>query len=358
MAAARIAGDIFAGGGVSREAPVALRGSVFARVLETGGIDSSLSHEQHLETYLEHLFLPTHRDGGEIVVVAARDDLTTWRAARETCGFSICIVACPRQVVVDAIQARFRDRLAQDAQFALDRARPAMSARRVLTQTQRWIIVALLAVITSVGVASPQQVQPAAYVALAALYAATVGLRYLLFAAGWSLPKPPRQRARLRVAACEAPTYSVLVPLFHEANMMGEITRALRRLDYPNLDIKLIFEECDTETISAARALELDERFEILVVPPSSIRTKPRACNYALPFVRGEYVVIFDAEDRPEPDQLIKAVAAFRARPDFACFQARLAYYNAESGGILANGLMAQTPLRRIFRYEPGMAGK
>jgi cellulose synthase/poly-beta-1,6-N-acetylglucosamine synthase-like glycosyltransferase len=43
-------------------------------------------------------------------------------------------------------------------------------------------------------------------------------------------------------------------------------------------------------------------------------------------------VVIFDAEDRPEPDQLLRAAAGFRAtagqRPRVGCLQARLAFWN------------------------------
>jgi cellulose synthase/poly-beta-1,6-N-acetylglucosamine synthase-like glycosyltransferase len=64
-------------------------------------------------------------------------------------------------------------------------------------------------------------------------------------------------------------------------------------------------------------------------------RTKPKACNYALPFARGEFLVIFDAEDRPESDQLRKAVAAFRSLPDeVACLQARLNFYNADENWL------------------------
>ena len=91
-----------------------------------------------------------------------------------------------------------------------------------------------------------------------------------------------------------------------------------------------MLEEDDAQTIAAAKALRLDGRFEILTVPSSPLRTKPRACNYALRFARGDYAVIYDAEDRPEPDQLKKVVAAFRGAPkDIACFQARLNVYNA-----------------------------
>jgi cellulose synthase/poly-beta-1,6-N-acetylglucosamine synthase-like glycosyltransferase len=76
-----------------------------------------------------------------------------------------------------------------------------------------------------------------------------------------------------------------------------------------------------------------------MIVPDGQPRTKPRACNYGLMFARGEYVVIYDAEDRPEPDQLLKVLMTFRhageetengnARP-LACVQASLNYYNAD----------------------------
>jgi len=51
-----------------------------------------------------------------------------------------------------------------------------------------------------------------------------------------------------------------------------------------------------------------------------------------LHLARGEFLVIYDAEDRPEPDQLRKAVAAFReADDDTVCVQARLRYWNDET---------------------------
>src|SRR6201999_1474809 len=92
----------------------------------------------------------------------------------------------------------------------------------------------------------------------------------------------------------------------------------LSALDYPaaQLDIKLVLEEDDAETLAAARAacaLPGTVPFEIIAVPPGGPRTKPKAANYALAFARGEYLVVYDAEDRPEPDQLKKAVATFRA---------------------------------------------
>jgi cellulose synthase/poly-beta-1,6-N-acetylglucosamine synthase-like glycosyltransferase len=85
-------------------------------------------------------------------------------------------------------------------------------------------------------------------------------------------------------------------------------------------------------------------------VPPGGPRTKPKAANYALAFARGEYLVVYDAEDRPERDQLQKAVATFRASSRrTACLQARLNFYNADHNW-LTRGIMAQTPLDHYLR--------
>ncbi|GAA0534462.1 cellulose synthase/poly-beta-1,6-N-acetylglucosamine synthase-like glycosyltransferase [Rhizomicrobium palustre] len=129
-----------------------------------------------------------------------------------------------------------------------------------------------------------------------------------------------------RVGSTEAewawPVYSVLVPLFHEVEVLPQLVQSLCALDYPKdkLDIRLILEEDDVET----RAAVAQAPFACVVVPPSRPKTKPKAANYAAHFAGGEFLVVFDAEDRPEPDQLKKAVRAFRANPDIDCFQARL----------------------------------
>ncbi len=128
------------------------------------------------------------------------------------------------------------------------------------------------------------------------------------------------------------PVYSILVPLYREARVLPALIRALRAIDYPKnkLDIKLIVEMDDEDTARAADAAAADPRFSVIRVPDGLPRTKPRACNYAVPFALGEFTVIFDAEDIPETDQLRKAVAAFRASDDsVACLQARLNFYNA-----------------------------
>lgn len=74
---------------------------------------------------------------------------------------------------------------------------------------------------------------------------------------------------------------------------------------------------------------ELPSYIHLIKVPFSLPRTKPKALNYAMQYCRGKYVVIYDAEDRPDADQLLKAVIAFDELPkEYVCLQAKLNFYN------------------------------
>jgi cellulose synthase/poly-beta-1,6-N-acetylglucosamine synthase-like glycosyltransferase len=129
------------------------------------------------------------------------------------------------------------------------------------------------------------------------------------------------------------PMYTILVPLYQETEVIGRLTEAIEALDYPRtkLDVRLLCEEDDTATIEAIRALKLRPHFKLVIVPDSLPKTKPKACNYGLMGAEGEFVTIYDAEDRPEPDQLKKAVLMFRnGGEDLACVQARLNYFNQD----------------------------
>ena len=126
--------------------------------------------------------------------------------------------------------------------------------------------------------------------------------------------------------------YTILVPAFGEANVIADLIGHLSAVDYPadRLEVILLLEEVDRETIDAALHAGLPGFVRIVVVPDGQPRTKPKACNVGLQFARGEFLVIFDAKDRPDPDQLRRAAAAFAAAgPDLVCLQARLNYHNA-----------------------------
>ncbi|MDO9457603.1 glycosyltransferase, partial [Nocardioides sp.] len=129
------------------------------------------------------------------------------------------------------------------------------------------------------------------------------------------------------------PVYTILVPLYKEAGIVPRLVRDINALDYPRtrLDVKLLCEEDDLETIDKIKSLALPPHFHLVVVPDSQPKTKPKACNYGLQLATGQFCVIFDAEDRPDPDQLKKALIAFRHVPaNVVCVQAKLNHFNQD----------------------------
>ncbi|RMF00052.1 MAG: glycosyltransferase, partial [Alphaproteobacteria bacterium] len=214
---------------------------------------------------------------------------------------------------------------------------PGESAHSGMTRAQRAWLGGLTGLLGLGAIGAPALTLHALAIAATLFFACVVMLRLTACIHLALLPPATGKRRLLRIPERELPVYTVLVPLFREAAVLPALISALKRLDYPaaKLDIKLIFESVDDETYASARALELPGNFDLIVVPDAQPRTKPKALNYALQFARGEFAVIYDAEDRPEPDQLRKAVARFRqGPPNLACLQARLNFYNADENWL------------------------
>jgi glycosyltransferase XagB len=133
------------------------------------------------------------------------------------------------------------------------------------------------------------------------------------------------------------PTYTVLVPVYREPEVVGQLLAALDRLDYPRhkLDVQLLLERGDEATAEAVQAAQPASYVTVRVVPPGGPKTKPNACNHGLEHARGRLLTIYDAEDLPEPLQLRKAAVALGRLPrKVACLQARLSYHNASQNLI------------------------
>jgi glycosyltransferase involved in cell wall biosynthesis len=92
------------------------------------------------------------------------------------------------------------------------------------------------------------------------------------------------------------PLYSILCPLYKEAHILPEFCEAIKELDWPKnkLEVLLLLEEDDKDTIAAAKTLNLPSYFKVIVVPHSFPKTKPKACNYGLTQAKGEYVVKYE----------------------------------------------------------------
>jgi cellulose synthase/poly-beta-1,6-N-acetylglucosamine synthase-like glycosyltransferase len=235
---------------------------------------------------------------------------------------------------IDAGLARAAsDELMDAARQRVTRLWPRASASQDLPIAARATFVAVLAGLIALVMAAGLIARPFLVPVVAGLLMAP-GLMRLL-AAFPSRRRPGRVRL---LSDAELPVYSVLIPLRDEAAMVPLLARGMAALDYPSekLDIKFVVEERSAPTVAAVEGVLDNPAFRLVVVPDGAPRTKPKAIDYALPLARGEYLVVYDAEDVPDPGQLRLAASRFAADPLVACLQAELVPENASENALTA----------------------
>ena len=88
----------------------------------------------------------------------------------------------------------------------------------------------------------------------------------------------------------DLPVYTILIPIYHEAKILSHIIENVYKIDYPHekLDVKILMEETDTETINEAKRLGLFGKPETVIAPiiPVKQRTKPIRMNSLEPSMR------------------------------------------------------------------------
>jgi len=272
--------------------------------------------------------LPLREDGGIVWIIAPRC-FTARRLASEN-GRSEWLR--PFRFTSSERLSRFVTRYGQRAlgRRAADWLRvnhphfsnaPAAHGRRGV------IALSVAALVATVLALTPAATIKAIGTLLSTVFVAAAALRFLSAA---HMRREPPQLSR-RIEDKYLPIYTIICALYREASVIGDLAEAIRRLDYPpeKLDVKFVLEADDHETKYALAALDLGPPFEVITAPPTGPRTKPKALNVALPFARGSFTVIYDAEDAPEPDQLRRAVEMFTAGgPRLACLQASLTIDN------------------------------
>ncbi len=181
---------------------------------------------------------------------------------------------------------------------------------------------------------------------LTIIYFADLGFNFFLIYRSFSLAREVtiRPDELQAYSSYDWPVYTIFCPLYKEAHVIPQFIRAMNDIEYPKdkLQVMLLLEEDDAETLEYLKHNTLPPSFEAVVVPQSLPKTKPKACNYGLTKARGEYCVIYDAEDVPDPLQLKKAIIAFKKLHDHVfCIQAKLNFYNPH-----------QNVLTRVFTAE------
>ena len=283
-----------------------------------------------------HRLLPLEVvDDHLVVAVADPLDPEASRALEEASRLPVRILVASDTTIAAGLERTYAGHYTELSTTELIRRRPDESAHHVLTRRQQ-VAGILLVGATALALAAAPQTTLIALVLLSMVFYTSISVYkfVLIYRTIGHEPELPVSATEIDLLDPRLlPRYTILVPLFREATVLPGLVRALDALDYPKtkLDVKLLLEADDGETIRAARRLALGAHYDLVIVPRSEPRTKPKACNYGLLHARGEYVVIFDAEDRPEPDQLKRAVVAFRKAPrSVACVQAKLNYWNRE----------------------------
>jgi cellulose synthase/poly-beta-1,6-N-acetylglucosamine synthase-like glycosyltransferase len=302
--------------------------------------DRGLLRASEADLYANRLTMPWRRGEGRLFIATAEPGPETVLFARQRWGAEIEFVVVSKFDIVFAVQTAFTDALSHRAVFELAEFDPEMSARTVFTAPQMIGAYALSSMILAGLALAPLATLILINIAISIFHLGNFVFKGVLVSVGGGRSADIDETIAIEARALGAedlPVFTVLVPMFREAAMLPQLAQALRDLDYPlgKLDIKIVLEAGDLETIEAARTLGLEGVFEIIIVPRSEPQTKPKACNFALRFARGEYLVVYDAEDRPEPDQLRKVVATFRrSPPNTACLQCRLNYHNASENWL------------------------
>ncbi|WP_041840547.1 glycosyltransferase [Actinoplanes friuliensis] len=286
-------------------------------------------------------WFPVRHIGGNRVLVATAEAPTDTRRAHVAGILKADVVfAAATGLDIDtAVVRAFRGQVLDEACLGLWRRDEDRSARTVLNGRQK-VLLAIGLVLLLAGLVFATRwtiVVISAAVGLAFLVSVTFKFVMCLTGVRYEGLQRVTKEDVDALKDTDLPPYTVLVPVFRESEVVKDLVANLGALDYPTskLQILLLLEEDDRETREAALASNPPETITFVTVPSGSPQTKPKACNVGLFLARGDYLVIYDAEDRPDPDQLKRAVVAFR-RGDrsLVCVQAALNYFNADENAL------------------------
>ena len=218
-----------------------------------------------------------------------------------------------------------------NAIHGLAKSQPDKSAHKVVSLWQGFVLAMIVSALVLLFLFSPGPALLGLHLLASVFYLAVTLMRAMMIIPGAKVLEEIEQPILLSNAADrELPIYSVLVALYREANQVDNLADALGKINWPadRLQILLVCEEGDEETIARCQLHCDDPRFQTVVCPRSEPQTKPKALNFALPLARGEFLVLYDAEDRPHKDQLREAYGKFGRDKNFACLQAPLLIHN------------------------------
>jgi cellulose synthase/poly-beta-1,6-N-acetylglucosamine synthase-like glycosyltransferase len=278
---------------------------------------------------LSNGLLPWRRAGAAVVVLSAVPSRAVVHLARLKAAFGTDVrIARAEPVALEKALLRFA---ARPLVLRAEARCPGPASCRSLPWNKlcRWFTCGFLA-LAAVSFATPILI----FACLAGIggfvLLAMAGLR---LAAVVALLRRDTRDDGAAVMPARPPMISLLVPLYRESEIAGTLLARMAELDYPRdrLELCLIVEDDDLQTRRTLEMSDLPEWARIIEVPEGSLRTKPRALNYAMAFAQGSIIGVYDAEDSPAPDHLRRVAEVFaRREPTTACLQGALDYFNCD----------------------------
>ncbi len=162
-----------------------------------------------------------------------------------------------RNSIDELLQRIYREQYVDAAKNELRRMAPQNSADRVLSYGQKITLVAILALVAVGFVLSPRATAVGLVSFASAFYLASslykARLIYRSLGSGAYIEVSDEEIAAIDER--DLPIYTILVPLYKEAAVVPRLLAGIGGLDYPQtkLDVRLLCEEDDEETIDAIR---------------------------------------------------------------------------------------------------------
>src|SRR5213592_3312375 len=153
----------------------------------------------------------------------------------------------------------------------------------------------------------------------------------ILFLSTLRYPRTLAESSSLR----ETPFVSILIATFNEKFVIANTLDEIKNLDYPRDKLQVVVaDDSSDETIDVIdqKVLELNS----LGIQAAVSRRKARkgfksgALNQAAPLLKGDYVLLLDADSAVKPDVLTKGLNAFSRDPRIGFVSFRVGHYNRE----------------------------
>ena len=159
--------------------------------------------------------------------------ITFLLSAAEQRRLPASFVICSPQRLAALLRARMGEAIAREASSTVERLDPALSARNGLSGGQLVVVGVAVTLASVAALAAPVALTLPASIFLWLLFACAVAIRLTAMAANRAPTLAPA------MANADLPIYSIIVPLYKEAEGVPRLIAALDAIDYPAFGSKL-----------------------------------------------------------------------------------------------------------------------